>query len=115
MHPLDPNHRKPTRDDGCDDFQALKAKGLVRDKTGRVIDIHNPHLEWSAFQRDSLYQAYCEMVKASPKPSERYISDWVAAHAKELGMSTARAKNIIDQGNGSWNSPNSRWWRGVSL
>ena len=58
MLPVDPNHRVNHRDDGFADVAALKRQDLVRDLSGRVIAIGKPHYEFSAMDRDRLYQDY---------------------------------------------------------
>ena len=111
--PIDPAHAQPVpRDDDYADFAILKAKGEVRDKRGNVIKIDKPHSEWSARQRDELYQAFCLFAKTNRNPE--VLQRWVEREAAQLGMSPKRAEDIINQGNGEWSSPNSRWWRGVS-
>ena len=112
MLPIDPHHRESRRTDTHRDFEALKASGHVRDKTGRVIPIDKPHTNWSALDRDRLYQAYCEFAKT--EPGEEALRRWVRQEAEKLGMSASRAIRIINQGNGEWDSANSQWWRGVS-
>jgi hypothetical protein len=113
LMPVDPDHRQNRRDDGETDYAALKAKGLVRSKHGRILRIDEPKNKWSALQRDQLYQSFCEMMKA--KPSERFIRQWIEDHAKELDMSVWRAIDIINEGNGQSHDANMQWWRGVSL
>lgn len=112
--PVDPGHAtNPPRDDGFEDFAVLKAKGQVRDKRGAIISIDKPHTDWTALQRDELYQGFCAFAKVHA--DEVAQRRWVEGQAARLGMSFARATDIINQGNGQWLSPNSRWWRGVSV
>ncbi|MFO0861275.1 MAG: hypothetical protein U0570_12025 [Phycisphaerales bacterium] len=113
LPPVDPNHRKNVRDDGYCDFAELKAKGEVRDKQGRIIGIDDAHTTFSARQRDVLYQGYCEYVKQGK--DDEQLRHWIKVAAETAGMSGARARRIIEQGNGGWNSENSKWWRGVSV
>lgn len=113
MLPVASNHHLPHRDDGHADFAALLATGHVRSKHGGVIDIHEPHNKWSAHQRDVLYQGYCNLVKSGA--SEESVRTWLAARCGELGMSDARARAIINEGNGQWPGENMMWWRGVSV
>ena len=82
--------------------------------------IDEPCTEYSPLDRDRLFQAYCVMKRSNP--SERYVRDWIAAAAETIvskitraPMSPERAKDIIGQGCGAWDSPNSMWWRGVSV
>jgi len=111
--PVDPRHRENHRDDGETDFALLKAKGLVRTKANGIVSIDKPRNKWSPFQRDELYQAFCEMMKT--KPTDRFVEHWVEDHAKALDMSVTRATDIINEGNGEWPGHNMQWWRGVSL
>jgi len=113
MLPVDPNHRENRRTDGYDDYAALKASGHVRDKTGRVIPIDKPHTNWSALDRDRLYQAYCEFAKTDP--GDEAIRRWLEREAGKLKMSPTRATNIINEGNGQYPKDNMMWWRGVSV
>jgi|GEM_PF-3589576 len=113
MLPISPAHHLPHRDDGHKDFAQLLATGHVRDKTGKVIDIHKPHNDWSAHQRDVLYQGYCELVESGA--SEDSVRTWLAARCVELGMSEARGRDIINEGNGQFPGGNMQWWRGVSV
>ena len=113
MLPVDPAHHLPHRDDGHTDFAALLATGHVRDKGGKVIDVHKPHYEWSAHQRDVLYQGYCTLVKSGA--SAESVRTWLVARCAELKMSEDRARDIINEGNGQWPNDNMTWWRGVSV
>lgn len=113
MLPVDPNHAENRRDDGRSDFAALKARRLVRDKTGEIIPIDKPHNEWSALDRDRLYQRYCEFAKAGH--DEDKLRAWIAREAEQLRMSPRRAADIINEGNGQYPGANVQWWRGVSL
>lgn len=113
LPPVDPNHRKNVRDDDYRDFNKLKAGGQVRNKLGFVIGIDDPHFAFSARQRDELYQAYCEF--AIHGRTDKQLRQWIATNAKKAGMSVSRATRIIGQGSGEWKSPNSKWWRGVSV
>lgn len=113
MLPVDPNHRENHRDDGYGDFTELKAQGLVRDMQGRIIPVDKPHLEFTALQRDQIYQAYCEMMKE--EPSGRFVRDWIERENGKIGMSPGRARDIINQGNGQHPGKNMQWWRGLSL
>lgn len=107
------DHAKNIRSDEHRDFDALKAMGWIRDKQGRKIRIDAPHIKKSALDRDRLFQAYCEMMKS--RPPERTQHEWINDQAKRLGLSVKRAVDIIEQGCGGWKSPNSMWWRGISV
>jgi hypothetical protein len=111
--PVDPNHTQNVRDDGYDDFEMLKSQGLVRDKQGRIIPVEKPHVDFSALQRDELYQGYCEMMR--DEPSARFVSQWIEREAGRIGMSVSRARAVINEGNGQWPGANMRWWRGLSV
>ena len=119
--PVPPDHAENRRDDGHTDFAKLKKGGLVRTKrSDQVIHIGRPHTDFSALQRDRLFQAYCAMMRANPSPE--HVRQWIAREAAKIvgektgrAMSLSRAMRIIGQGCGEWDSDNSVWWRGVSV
>jgi len=120
LPPVPPDFRSNRRDDGFTDFDALKASGWVRDKRGNRIAIDAPHVEFSALQRDRLFQAYCQFAATHRTDAE--VRAWIKREAAVIvsgrdgrAMSPARATRVIGQGLGEWDSPNSMWWRGVSL
>jgi hypothetical protein len=113
MLPVDPNHEQNVRDDGHDDFKVLKSQGLVRDKQGNIIPAEKPHNQFSALERDQIYQGYCRMMRDDPSP--RFVADWIRREAGKIGMSEGRARDVINEGNGQWPGANMRWWRGLSV
>jgi hypothetical protein len=113
MLPVNPNHRTNVRDDEHRDFAALLAEGKVRSKHGGIIDIDKAHNDWSALDRDRLYQGYCTLVLSGASPES--VRTWLKERTLELGMSDRRARDIINEGNGQWPGQNMQWWRGVSL
>lgn len=112
MLPVDPDYETNRRTDGYSDFAELKRQGCVRDKQGRIISITKPHNQWSALERDRLFQAYCRIASAY---SDAARHAWIADEARKLGMSVTRAVDIINEGNGEWREHNMMWWRGVSI
>ncbi|MBY0307690.1 MAG: hypothetical protein K2Q09_03020 [Phycisphaerales bacterium] len=104
------------RSDRYADTAALKASGKVRDKTGRIIPMDEPYpgSKLSRRQRDELYQGHCRLSKETGGDAEA-LKRYVEREAARLGISVERARRIIGQGNGEWDSPNSRWWVGCSL
>ena len=118
--PVPTDYSENRRDDQHDDFARLKASGLVRDKRGNVIRIDEPHSDFSALDRDSLFQAYVAWRRANPSADHeaRWITDQAAKIIGKVtgkAMSPKRAEDIIGQGCGGWDSRNSMWWRGVSV
>ena len=120
IQPVPKDYAQNRRDDGWDDFATLKAKGLVRDKEGNVIGIDEPHNDFSALDRDKLFQAYVAWRKGNPsgEGQKKWITDQAAKIiGKRTGkaMSYTRAKDIIGQGCGGWTESNTMWWRGLSV
>lgn len=120
IQPVPKDYAQNRRDDGWDDFATLKAKGLVRDKEGNVIGIDDSHYEFSAIDRDKLFQAYVVWRKENPSGEGR--KKWITDQAAKIigkrtgrAMSYGRAEKIIGQGCGGWSEPNSMWWRGLSV
>lgn len=120
LPPVPPDHALNRRDDDHSDFESLKAEGWVRDKRGHRVRIDAPHNEFSALDRDRLFQAYCAFAAGNPDPER--VREWIKREAAKIvggrdgrPMSAARAARIIGQGLGEWSSPNAMWWRGVSV
>lgn len=118
--PVPDDHTVNRRDDEHEDFARLRSSGLVRDKRGKVIRIDKPHSDFSALDRDKLFQAYVAWRAANPSADNeaRWIADRSAQIISAVSgkrMSPKRAQDIIGQGSGCWDSRNSMWWRGVSV
>ena len=119
ISPIPTDHAENRRDDEYYDFALLKASGQVRDKRGNVIRIDNPHTDFTALDRDRLFQAYVAWRAGNPAGDE---ARWIANEATKIigkksgkAMSPKRAEDVIGQGCAGWESPNSMWWRGVSV
>jgi hypothetical protein len=118
--PVPADHFQNHRDDEHTDFARLKASGLVRDKRGNVIHPDAPRTDFSALDRDRLFQAYCAWRAMNPSADQE--AGWVANKAAKIinrltakAMSPKRAADIIGQGCDGWESRNSMWWRGLSV
>jgi hypothetical protein len=114
------DHQANHRDDDHSDFERLRKEGLVRDKRGHVIRANQAHVDFSALDRDRLFQSYCAFMKSSP--TREQLARWIKLQSSMIlsardgrAMSVKRAEDIIGQGCGAWDSKNSMWWRGVSL
>jgi len=120
IQPVPSDHARNRRDDAHTDYEALKANGQVRNKSGKIVDFDEPISSFSALDRDRLFQKYCVFMKT--KPEKAKVTQWITTEAAAIispvdrrAMSYARAENLIGQGCAGWDSPNSMWWRGVSV
>jgi len=120
IQPVPADHARNRRDDAYTDYESLKANGQVRNKRGKIVDIDGACSDFSALDRDRLFQKYCAFMK-SPREKAK-VTAWIVAEAAAIispidgrAMSYSRAEKLIGQGCAGWDSPNSMWWRGVSL
>lgn len=115
------DHRENRRTDRHADFAQLKRLGLVRSKNGnKIVRIDEPHTDFTPHDRDQLFQAYCLFDTANPSDKERRT--WIVREAAKIinkrtgkSMSPSRARRIVGQGCGEWDTDNPMWWRGVSI
>ncbi len=116
------DHDQNKRDDEHTDFAELRAKGLIRDRDGEIIELKSIWHAWGAYRMDRFFQAYCRVAKdayarGEPFPSDS-VRDWVRDEAARIGMPHATALRIIRDGCGGnkpLDVPNAMWWRGASI